>query len=697
MFRRFARSAPLVLTLAVSLSAATRPGRAADLEKFTPHHVAKLRAVTAAAISPDGSKVAYILSIPRRPNVDEDGPAWAELHVVGPDGKSRPFVTGEVNVAEPTWTRDGNAILFLAKRGKDEHRSLYKIDADGGEARRVVSFGSDIAGFAIKNDGRRVAFLAAEPESKAKADRKKKGFSQILYEEELKPVRLWLATIDDPAPPREVKLPGSASELRSSPVGEQLAVALAPNPTVDDNFTSRKVHVTLAGPAGLVRFDNPGKLGKVAFSPDGKSVAMISVVDKHDPAPGRLVVGSVETGEMKDVLPDYPGHVVDVAWVDADTVAFVGDEGTGTVVGSVNADGSGLSATPTGDLVVTAFSVAWNGRTAALVAQSPKHPGELFRAEIGGGRTTRLTNSNPWLADMAFAAQEVVTYKARDGLELQGVLIKPLGYKEGSRVPLVLDVHGGPESHVRNGWLTGYSLPGQVLAARGIAVFLPNYRGSTGRGVEFSKLGQGDPAGKEFDDLIDAVDHFIKVGLADKDKVGVTGGSYGGYATAWCSTRHSDRFAAGVMFVGISDKISKTGTTDIADEEFLVHALRRPWDDWNLLLERSPIYHVEKARTPLLILHGKEDPRVFPGQSMELYRFLKVRGQAPVRLVFYPGEGHGNLRAASRLDYNLRMVAWLTHYLQGPGGSMPPAEVEYEGPKATPAVKDRRFNGVAAQ
>ncbi len=159
-----------------------------------------------------------------------------------------------------------------------------------------MAFGSDIAGFAIKADGKRVAFLATEPEPKAKADQKKKGFSQILYEEELKPVRVWLATIDDPAPPKAIKLPGSASELRASPVGEQLAVALAPSPSVDDSFTSRKVHVTLAGPAGLVRFDNPGKLGKVAFSPDGKSLAMISVVDKHDPAAGRLVVGSARDG-----------------------------------------------------------------------------------------------------------------------------------------------------------------------------------------------------------------------------------------------------------------------------------------------------------------------------------------------------------------------------------------------------------------
>ncbi|MBK8179806.1 MAG: S9 family peptidase [Planctomycetes bacterium] len=208
-------------------------------------------------------------------------------------------------------------------------------------------------------------------------------------------------------------------------------------------------------------------------------------------------------------------------------------------------------------------------------------------------------------------------------------------------------------------------------------MFHVNYRGSTGRGVEFAKSSQGDAAGKEFDDLVDAADHLIATGLVDPKKVGVTGGSYGGYATAWLSTKHTERFAAGVMFVGISDKISKVGTTDIADEEYLVHARKRPWEDWQHLLERSPIYHAEKSRTPLLILHGKDDPRVNPGQSRELYRHLKMHGKTPVRLVLYPGEGHGNRKAASRYDYNLRMLQWFEHYLQGPGGEMPPHEIDY--------------------
>ncbi|KKK55597.1 hypothetical protein LCGC14_3072950, partial [marine sediment metagenome] len=294
---------------------------------------------------------------------------------------------------------------------------------------------------------------------------------------------------------------------------------------------------------------------------------------------------------------------------------------------------------------------------------------------------------NPWLEQVKLAPQEIVTYQARDGQKIEGLLIRPLGEEKGKRYPLVLIVHGGPEAHFQNGWITRYAEPGQMLAANGFAVFYPNYRGSTGRGVEFSMRGQSDYGGKEFDDLIDAVDHLVEIGLVDKDKVGVTGGSYGGFASAWCATRHSERFAASVMFVGISDNVSKVGTTDIPEEMYLVHHRKRLWEDWDYFIERSPIRHVEKNRTATLILHGEDDPRVHPSQSLELYRHLKTLGQAPVRLVWYPGEGHGNRRAASRLDYNLRMLRWMQHYLQGPGGKSPDftldytAELKEEAPK----------------
>ncbi len=273
----------------------------------------------------------------------------------------------------------------------------------------------------------------------------------------------------------------------------------------------------------------------------------------------------------------------------------------------------------------------------------------------------RLTDNNPWLADVDLAKQEVVRFKARDGLELEGVLVHPLNGE--LHAPLILMVHGGPEGHDRNGWVTSYSRPAQLAAAQGYAVFYPNYRGSTGRGVAFSKLSQGDAAGAEFDDLVDAVDHLVAIGVADKDRVGITGGSYGGYAAAWCSTRYTERFRAGVMFVGISNKVSKGLTTEIPIEDVMVHTRFDPWKNWQFSLERSPVYHADKSRTALLIAHGQADTRVHPAQSLQLYRALKLIGKTPVRYIRYPGEPHGNRRAASRDDYTRRMMRWFNHFL----------------------------------
>ena len=155
----------------------------------------------------------------------------------------------------------------------------------------------------------------------------------------------------------------------------------------------------------------------------------------------------------------------------------------------------------------------------------------------------------------------------------------------------------------------------------------------------------------------------------------MTGGSYGGYATAWCSTRYSERFRAGVMFVGISNKLSKGLTTEIPHEDRMVHTLFDPWEKWQFSLERSPVYHAEKSRTALLIAGGTADTRVHPSQSLQLYRELKLMGNAPVRYVRYPGEGHGNLRAAARDDFARRLMRWMNHFVLEDGGELPPYEL----------------------
>jgi len=679
------RWGPLLLGLAlVSLNA---PALAQD--GMTLEQVAKVKTVSRAAISPAGGEVAYVLSVPRLPGVDKDGRAHSELHVVDRLGNSRGFVTGEVGVGAIEWFPDGRDIGFLARREGDSTRGLYRIPLGGGEAKRVARLESDLSGFSLSPDGARAALLAQEPEGKDLKELRAKGFTQKIHEEDWRPFGLWIADLGDAdADPRRVEVEGSVQSVHWSPAGDRLALVVTPRELTDDTLVFARVRIIDPQGREIGRVDNPGKLGPLAWSPDGAHLAIISAADETDPAQGRLTVVGSAGGEQRDLLPGLEGHVRSVAWRDAGTLLYVSHEGVQARLGEINVDGSGDRT------VLAAEGPVWNSLGAsangelALVGHSPEHPAEVFFLAGGDQQPTRLTQSNPWLADVRLARQEVVRYTARDGVEIEGILVHPLRRGGSERVPLVLVVHGGPESHYSNGWLTAYSQPVQPAAARGFASFLPNYRGSTGRGVEFSQLDRGRPGMEQFDDLVDGVDHLIGTGLVDGDRVGITGGSYGGYASGWGATYYSERFAASVMFVGIADQASLVTTGDIPHEHHLMHMGVWPWEEPEMFRHASPVTHAHKSRTPTLILHGEDDPRVPVGQSYMMYRYLQMAGQAPVRLVLYPGEGHGNARAASRWDYSLRLMRWMEHYLAGPGGEPPPYEIDYRLPEEDPEDGD---------
>jgi len=682
----------VLLSGAVGLAAAqTGPGlpagepAGAQARAITPLDVARIRSIRQVAISPDGSEIAYTLSVPREPGGDGNGPAWSELHVVAFDGtRDRPFVTGAVNVSHVRWSPDGRYISYLARREGDDHVSIYVIPAEAGESVRLYEHETSVLAFDWRPDGRAIAFVASEAVPDELAEQRRAGFDQEVYEEDWLSRRLYVLELPNgpegpAAAARAVDVPGHPWSAVWDPDGRRLLTDLSPTPLVDDRYMFRRLHV-IAAQSGqvLAAIENPGKLGAFDFSPDGRTIALISGVDINDPREGRLMAVPANGGAPRDLLPGLEGHVESFAFASRDRLVYLAAIGVGSRVGRVKTDGGDADILfESSDPVLGGLSVDARGRRAALAAESPTFPPEVFAMRVDrAGAPSRLTDSNAWLSGIRFARQEVVRWTAGDGLEIEGLLIHPLDESAGA--PAIVVAHGGPESHFKNGWLTTYSRPGQLGAARGYAVFYPNYRSGTGRGVAFSKAGQGDAVGAEFDDVLAGVDYLIERGVADPDRIGITGGSYGGYFTAWAATRHSRRFAAGVMSVGISDQLSKFGTSDIPREMELVHWLTNPYENPDLFLERSPIMYVNDARTPLLIMHGKEDPRVDPGQSRELYRGIKMRTDTPVRLVLYPGEGHGNRRAAARYDYTLRMLRWFDWFLKEGRTELPPWRVDYQ-------------------
>ncbi len=682
---------------------------------LTSADIASLRWCGRPVLSADGQRIAYTVNVPRNPFEEDDGPARSHLFLLDATGNVRPWITGKESVSAVAWSPSGDALYYLARRTGDARTCLYRIPAEGGESQRVAAFAeTSISGFSLHPDGRHVALLAPEPRAEEIVKLRERGFDQEIYEEDWRFTRVYVSELPEPpsaastplaagprpsteiAPESFLPIDGSVSFVQWNHAGNRLLVVAAPTPSVDDSYMAKQIlAVDPESGKTLAHVDHRAKLGEVAWSPDDRWIAMIAGRDLHDPADGRLMVVSAESGHPRDLMPDYAAHVESFDWVDPHTIAWTAAEGTLSRVGTVTIDGQRRDIVPP-DASIGIFhqiDVATDGRQAVALAGSRTFPDEVFRIDLETGTAVRATNVNPWLADRRFARQESVRWQAQDGLELEGILIYPLDYVPGKRYPMIMLVHGGPESHESDGWLTSYSRPGQVAAGRGFFVFYPNYRGSTGRGVEFSMMGQADAAGKEFADLIDGIDSLIDRGLVDRQRVGITGGSYGGYASAWGATYYSDRFAASVMFVGISDNISKVGTTDIPEEMFLVHHRKRLWDDWEYFLRTSPIRYVQRNRTPTLILHGKQDPRVHPSQSLELHRHLKTLGQAPVRLVFYEGEGHGNRKSAARLDYNLRLLRWMQRFLQDQADDAPPFSIDY---RAELGLKDDLPQAAAA-
>jgi dipeptidyl aminopeptidase/acylaminoacyl peptidase len=642
---------------------------------ITAENLATLQSINQAQVSPSGEYIAYTRSVPREIYVEKDGKNWGELYLVNDKGVERPYITGDVNIKNIQWSTDGSLIYFLAKMNDDKFTSLYQIPANGGQAQKaVVLKDTNISNYALSSDNKKIAILAKKAKDESIKKLKDLGFKAEVFEEELTNQLLYVTDLtqsNKAISPEAWDIKGYVSDVHFSPTGKDLLIKTQPTALIDDKYMKSQWHIVdIAKKAVKTSFATEGKLGAAEFSYDGKYVALHGAQDKHDPANGRLFIANVDSGKISNWLPNFKGHVSDFEWSNKrNELFFIANIGTQSVVAKIK-PGSNKYKTvvKAGKFIASNLSISNSDKTVVVKGNTAQHPNEVFM--LRGKKQTRLTDSNTWLNDVALAKQESLIIKARDGVEIGGVLVYPLDYKEGQRYPLIMSVHGGPESHDKDGWMTAYSRPGQLAAAQGYAVFYPNYRGSTGKGVDYSKLGQNDYAGKEFDDLVDLKNHLVNIGLVNEKKVGITGGSYGGYASAWGATKLTKHFAASVMFVGISNQLSKFGTTDISNEMNLVHARSYPWDKWQWYLERSPIYWVEQSETPLLIMHGKADPRVHPAQSMEMYRYMKVRGKT-VRLVYYPGEGHGNKRAAAKYDYSLRLMRWMDNYLKHDNKPMP--------------------------
>jgi dipeptidyl aminopeptidase/acylaminoacyl peptidase len=671
----------LILALALTL-ALVAPAVSGAAGTVTPEDVLGIKYALYPEISPDGASIAYIVRTPRSFD-DKPGSDYNELFVVSTKtGEILPFVTGKVSVSSPRWSPDGTKIAFLTRRGEKAKTQVWVIPFSGGEAYQVTHAEANVTAFRWHPGGEQIAYVAASPKSKKEKTLKEKGFEFIYFEENLKHRNLYLINLGDNEA-KQLTDDITVWGLEFSPDGSTIAFGASEKNLIDYRYMFQKIYLMDVAAATYKQFsNNPGKLGNWAFSPDGSKIAYTAGREVWDHAVSQAYVMDVAGGEPVNLTPpNFKGHINWVGWKDKKTVVYRAGEGVWNTLSTVKAKGGDrkviLHSKKSGIIFGTP-SYTKDFKHVAMMGTTPDVPRDIYYWR-GGKEPQRLTTVNPWIAERTLAKQEVITYPARDGREIEGILYYPVGYEKGKTYPLIVTVHGGPESHYSNGWHSRYFQPPQVLAGNGYFVFLPNYRSSTGYGIDVIRDEHlNDPAGKEFDDVADAIDYLIEQGLADRERVGLGGGSYGGFAAAWFASFYTEKVKAVCMFVGISDLVSKRGTTDIPMEELLVHSEKKLEDMWELSLQRSPIYHAHQSKTATLIVGGADDPRVHPSQSLEFYHRLKMNDHPAVRLIQYPGEGHGNRKQPGRADILYRLLDWYDWYVKDKrplDGPMPPLDI----------------------
>lgn len=666
--RRRPEAAVLTLLCALLCAlAALAAGADEATDVLTPEILVDLKEVSDVDLDPSGAHVAYLLEVPRDPE-DEPGRSYRELWVADLEkGKTRRYTSGKERVAAPAFSPDGKTVTFLTEREDvEEHTQIYALRLRGGEARVLTRHESSVEDYAWSPDGKWIAFTAEDPETEEEREREKSGRDWKDHGQDFKFTRLWLFDVGAKKSRRLFDDDLQVLDFVWAPDSAGLVLRAARTPRVDDDYLFSQLYAAAAeGGAPRRLFETPGKLGAMEVSPDGRRLAFLGAVSQNDPIAQSLFVAPLEGGDPVNLTPGYEGSGTDLAWWDDATLFLVSVEREANALYKVDAESGERRRLAWPRLAVDDFDLRVAAGKLAVSAHAPSHPAELYVGGADGTGLERFHDHNPELEGIRLARQEAVEWEGAQGWKIGGLLTYPLDYEKGKRYPLVLQVHGGPEGVSLDGWTSSSTYPVQLLARDGFMVLQPNYRGSEGRGVAFSKADHDDLGGAEYEDVLAGIDALAERGLVDPERVGTGGWSYGGYFSAWAATRHSDRFAAAVVGAGLTNWISFAGTTDIPNEMSIVH-----WDSWwydepELHWQRSPLAHLDKAATPTLILHGENDERVHPEQSLELYTALRLKG-VPTRYVLYPREPHGLNERAHRLDAARRVLEWFGEHLGVP-------------------------------
>jgi dipeptidyl aminopeptidase/acylaminoacyl peptidase len=668
--------------------------------RLEPEDLYAIKLVDDPQITPDGERVAYVIVEIDRNTYEYHRSIWlAATH----GGQPRRYTGGD-NDTTPRWAPDGRSLAFTrapageVKPKTEEERDrgvgkpqLWLLPADGGDARQLTWARWGASDPVFTPDGAFIVYSAevGDPDDPEAED-------ASLHEKRVPAVRridrLWnrldgkgwiyerrshLFRIRSEGGPPEQLTNGDWDDGSPAVSPDGSRIAFTSDRTAERwNWPANDIWVLDLPSKRLTRLtDETVHAGPPAWAPDGRQVAFTASRRRNEDGYTELVVADVDApgtarSLTQDFLPSFGDTAIDdqrvehggrLYWSTDGRQIYSQAAGRGsTLVYAVPAEGGTPRIVVGGRRRIYALSMDRERRRIVLASSDPSTPGDLFVQDVDDDRPRQQTTLNAsLLAEITLAIPEEFNFKGADGWDIQGWIMRPT-IRGGERPPAILEIHGGPMAMY--GWSFFFEF--QLLASHGYAVVFTNPRGSTGYGRAFSAAVNNDWGGKDFQDIMAGLDAAVAEGWIDPDRLGVAGGSYGGYMTNW-ALGHTDRFKAAVTMRCVSNLASIFGTGDL-DWILTIDTMDAvPWKDLNRLMERSPITYVERMTTPLLILHGDQDLRCPISEGEQLFTALKLLGRE-VRMVRFEGQSHDLSRSGHPRSRAIRLrhiVSWFISHI----------------------------------